>query len=169
MHHEKTIQKHIQNVENGDADQLETTIQDMETYGSNQPQTHSNGTPLVLPGCHMTKQQNISGVVHGNTPHHQQCPHKLQINKNMQSVLSTIFKVATSIQMSQTRYEAKSIQKLYNPVQEVNTKESHMSRSTRTNLDKKLQILGLSENLRFSPAAYALKHFGSLQNDIYRK
>ena len=71
--------------------------------------------------------------------------------------------------MIQTRHEAKAIQKLYNPVQEANAKESPMSRSRRTHLDKISQILGLSENHRFSPAAYALEHFGSLQNDIYRK
>ena len=88
MHHEKTMQKHIKIIENGVTDQPETTKQVMETYGSNQPQTHSNGTPLVLPGCHMIKQQNISGVVHGNTPHHQQCPHKLQITTNIQSVFN---------------------------------------------------------------------------------
>ena len=38
--------------------------------------------------------------------------------------------------MSQTKYEAKAIQKLYNHVQEVNTKESHMRRSMYTNLGK---------------------------------
>ena len=71
--------------------------------------------------------------------------------------------------MNQTRHETKAIQNLYNPVQEANSKESPMSISIDTNLAKISQILGLSENHRFSPAAYALKHFGSLQNYIYMK
>ena len=68
------MQKHIKNVENGATDQPETTKQDMESYGSNQPQAHSNGTPLVLPGCHMIKQQNTSEMVLGITPHQQPIP-----------------------------------------------------------------------------------------------
>ena len=85
------------------------------------------------------------------------------------SSLSTIFEVARTIEKRQTRYEAEAIQKLYNPEQEANAKESPMSRSIDTNLDKMSQFLGLSENHRCSRAAYALKHFGSLQNDIYMK
>ena len=65
----------------------------MESYGSNHPQAHSNGTPLVFPGCHMIKQSNTSGGVQRNTPHHQQCSHKLQNNYNMQSVLNSIIEV----------------------------------------------------------------------------
>lgn len=90
-------------------------------------------------------------------------------SKQHHSSLSTTFKVPTATQMSQTRYVAKAIQKLYKPEQEATAKASHMRRSMDTNLDKNNRFLGLSENLRFSPAAYALKHFDSLQNDIYRK
>ena len=71
--------------------------------------------------------------------------------------------------MNQTRHETEAIQNLNNPVQEANAKESPMRRSIETNLDKISQFLGLSVNHRFSPVAYALKHFGSLQNEIYRK
>ena len=71
--------------------------------------------------------------------------------------------------MCQTRYVAKAIQNLYKHEQEDNTKESHTGRNTGANLDKNNRYQGLSENLRFSPAAYALKHFDSLQNDIYMR
>ena len=71
--------------------------------------------------------------------------------------------------MCQIGYVAEAIQKIYKHEQKDNTKELHTERSTGANLDKNNRFQGLSENLRFSPAAYALKHFGSLQNDIYRK
>ena len=87
------MQKHIKNIENGATDQPETTKQDMESYGSNPPQAHSNGTLLVFPGCHMIKQTNIGGVVQRNSPHHQLCTHKLQNNKTKQSVLNSIIAV----------------------------------------------------------------------------
>lgn len=66
------MQKHIKNIENGATDQPETTIQDMEFYGSIPPQAHSNGALLVFPGCHMIKQTNIGGMVQINLPHQQQ-------------------------------------------------------------------------------------------------
>ena len=50
-----------------------------------------------------------------------------------------------------------------------NTKEFHTQSSTAANLDKNISFQGLCENLRFSLAVYAVKHFVSTQNDIYRK
>ena len=63
--------------------------------------------------------------------------------------------------MCQTRYVTKAIKNLYKPEQEYNTKESHTGRSTGAILDKNNRFQGLSENLIFSPVAYALKHFDS--------
>ena len=48
-----------------------------------------------------------------------------------------------------------------------NTKEFHIESSTAANLNKNISFQGLSENLRFSLAVYALKHFDSTQNNIY--
>ena len=71
--------------------------------------------------------------------------------------------------MCQTRYVAEAIQKLYKHEKKDNTKELHTERSTTANLDKNISFQGLSEILRFSLVVYALKHFDSTQNNIYRK
>ena len=63
---------------------------------------------------------------------------------------------------------AEAIQNLYKHEQKDNTKEFHTESSTAANLDKNISFQGLSENLRFSLAVYALKHFDSTQNNIYR-
>ena len=64
---------------------------------------------------------------------------------------------------------AEAIQKLYKHEQKDNTKELHTETSTAANLTKNIGFQGLSEILRFSLAVYALKHFDSTQNNIYRK
>ena len=57
---------------------------------------------------------------------------------------------------------------LYKHEQKYNTKEFHTESSTAANLAKNISFQGLSEILRFSLAVYALKHFDSTQNNIYR-
>ena len=50
-----------------------------------------------------------------------------------------------------------------------NAKELHTESYKAANLAKNISFQGLSENSRFSLAVYALKHFDSTQNNIYRK
>ena len=71
--------------------------------------------------------------------------------------------------MCQIRYVAEAIQEYYKHKQKDHTKEFHTESYTAANLAKNISFHGLSENLKFSPAVYALKHFDSTQNNIYRK
>lgn len=77
-------------------------------------------------------------------------------------------KAPTATQICQIGYVAKANQKYYKHEQKANTKEFHTESYTGANLDKNISFQGLSENSRFSPAVYALKHFDSTQNNIYR-
>ena len=70
--------------------------------------------------------------------------------------------------MCQIRYVAEAIQNYYKHKQKYNTKELYTESSTAANLDKNTSFQGLSENSRFSLVVYALKHFDSTQNNIYR-
>ena len=64
---------------------------------------------------------------------------------------------------------AAAIQDYYKHKQKYNAKEFHTQSYTTPNLDKNISFQGLIENSRFSLAVYALKHFDSTQNNIYRK
>ena len=68
----------------------------------------------------------------------------------------------------QKGYVAEAIQKYYKHEQQANAKEFHTESYTAANLEKNISFHGLSENSRFSLAVYALKHFDSTQNNIYR-
>ena len=70
--------------------------------------------------------------------------------------------------MCQIGYVAEAIQNIYKHEQKYNTKEFHTESSTAANLDKNISFQGLSEILRLSLVVYALKHFDSTQNNIYR-
>ena len=63
---------------------------------------------------------------------------------------------------------AVAIQKYYKHEQKDHTKEFHTESYTPANLAKNINFHGLSENSRFSLVVYALKHFDSTQNNIYR-
>ena len=48
------------------------------------------------------------------------------------------------------------------------TKELHTESYTTANLAKNISFQGRGENSRFSLVVYALKHFDSIQNNIYK-
>ena len=89
--------------------------------------------------------------------------------KQQHSSLGATCEAPKATQMCQIRYVAVAIQKIYKHEEKDSTKEFHTERSTTANLDKNISFQGLGENLRFSLAVYALKHFESTQNIIYRK
>ena len=63
---------------------------------------------------------------------------------------------------------AVAIQEYYKHKQKYHTKELNTESYTAANLPKNIRFQGLSENSRFSLSVYALKHFDSSQNNIYR-
>ena len=63
---------------------------------------------------------------------------------------------------------AVAIQEYYKNKEKYNAKEFHTESYTAANLAKNISFHGLSGILRFSVAVYALKHFDSTQNNIYR-
>ena len=63
---------------------------------------------------------------------------------------------------------AVAIQEYYNRKQEQDTKELNTESYKAANLPKNISFQELSENSGFSLSVYALKHFDSSQNNIYR-
>ena len=59
-------------------------------------------------------------------------------------------------------------QEYYKHKQESHKKELNTESYKAANLPKNISFQGLSENSRFSLSVYALKHFDSSQNNIYR-
>ena len=61
-----------------------------------------------------------------------------------------------------------SIQEYYKHKQESHKNELNTESYKVANLPKNISFHGLIENSRFSLSVYALKHFDSSQNNIYR-
>ena len=59
-------------------------------------------------------------------------------------------------------------QEYYKHKQESHTKELNTESYKAANLPKNIRFQGLGENSRFSLSVYALKHFDSSENNIYR-